>query len=240
MTARPTRPAPTPLTTLVALLLLAGTPAFADGALAQERHPSVTLRSMLDVDVYDSGFMGFEDVNVAFAPPSPGDAFIRVASADGRELGRFGFFDAYRNQAGVFARLQPENLAEYTVPTGDYVLEYHVDGALASRMPFSVEPHTVSDDPFAPGSTVRFTGPWQDFAYFTFDENQSQGVEAVELHFWAGASDLPPGAARGPVVATLTRNGEVIAHTKRRSGATLDHVWLRRHRMTLFQRVASL
>jgi len=196
-----------------------------------QNQPSVTLQSVLDMDVYESGFMGFDYTDVAFAPAGTAAASIRVLGGSGQQIAEFGYFPNYKVTAAVFGRLQPENHSEFTFQTGDYALEFVVNGTAATRVPFSVVAKSTSDDPFNPGSTVRFVGPWQKWAYFTFEE--SNDVLPASVTFWAGASDMPPGQIRGPILTKLKRNGEVVAHSKISTGM-LDHEWLRAHKTLLF------
>jgi hypothetical protein len=216
------------LSTIAISILLAVTAAPA--ASAQSK-PAVTLQSILNTDVYDSGFMGLDYTDVAFAPKNYSEAKVKVVDAAGRQLAEFGFFSGYKVTQSVFARLQPENMSEYTFKTGDYALEYSLNGETITRLPFSVVEKSTSDDPFNPGSTVKFVGPWQDWAYLTFAS--SNEAEPVSVTFWAGASDLAPGKIRGPFTVYLTRNGKIVAHSKRAAGM-LGHEWLRDYRLQLF------
>ncbi len=200
-------------------------------ARSEDQGPTVGLDSILNSDIYDNGFLGFSEYDLIFAPAGQVDAKVVVTNKSG-EVAQFGFFPDYRYSNGVFGKLRPQNHAETTLPAGDYAMEFYVSGDVATRVPFSVEAGAVSDDPFNPGSKVTFTGPWQDFAYFTFIPNRE--IETSNLSFWAGASDLPDGETRGAIFVKLTRNGKLVAHSKRNQG-TLDHNLLRRHTMMLFQ-----
>lgn len=217
-------------TASAALAVLAAT-LLPPATLQTERAPAITWRSMLSVDVYDSGFLAFKSPYIAFAPKQPGESSIVIRDAGGETLKTIGYyegrFDGWANRSGVFTSLQLENPAEYTFEAGDYVIEYHVAGQLATHLPFTVEPHTKSDDPFDPSETLRFVGPWQRFAYFTFDE-QDDGSELATLNLWAGASDLGHGESGVMVSAVVERDGETIARTKRQSGFFIDHRWMNR------------
>lgn len=222
---------------LAAAALVLAAPSPITAPAQEERAPAVTWRSALNVDVYESGFLGFSQPNVAFAPKQPGACSIVIREQGGEVLKSIGFyagrFDGWANRSGVFASLQPENPAEHTFEAGEYVIEYYIADQFATRVPFTVEPHTESDDPFDPASTLRFVGPWQHWAYFVFDE-QDDGSQIVEMSLWAGASDLGHGESGVPVSAVIERDGETVARTKRGNGFYIDHVWMKRRDAQIF------
>lgn len=198
---------------------------------AKESLPTVGLDSLLQTSIYDNGFMALSEYDLIFAPQSELDARAVIKSKN-KEVASFGFFPNYRYTQSVFGRMQPENHAEHQFTPGDYVLEFYVSGDLATRLPFEVVADEPSDDPFNPEQTMRFKGPWQDYAYFTFPAYKDEFTTNVS--FWGGSGDLPAGQTRAAVNVKLKRNGKLVAHSKLNQGM-LDHEMARRHVLTLFQ-----
>ncbi|MBI1392958.1 MAG: hypothetical protein GC152_09485 [Alphaproteobacteria bacterium] len=225
---------PAVMTTLGAMLSAGLSAVSATGAAAQERQPVVGWRGLLDVYIDETGFMALNPMDLTFAPPPPLDARMTVKSVDGGAVAEWSFYPDYINADAVFARMQPANPADHAFEVGDYVAETTVAGATASRMTFSVVSKSTSDDPFDPGETLTFEGPWQRFGYFTFTPYAKAAREAVELHFWAGLSDAPAGAARAPLRVEVMRNGEIIGHN-RKSVPTLGGAWMDRQAAPLFE-----
>ncbi|MFC2953221.1 hypothetical protein ACFOOP_14895 [Marinicaulis aureus] len=199
-------------------------------AAANSQGPTVGLDSILQTKIYYSGFLGFNEYDLIFAPPGQVDAKVVIKSKND-PVAEFGFFPDYRYREGVFARMQPVNHSEYTFTPGEYVMEFYVSGELATRTPFKVVADAPSGDAFNPEQTFRFVGPWQDFAYLTF--TPFKDTETVNFSFWAGSGDLSAGQTRAPVNAKLTRNGKLVAHSKVTQGM-LDHEMARRHTLLLF------
>ena len=196
-----------------------------------ESLPTIGLDSLLQTPIYDNGFMAINEYDLIFAPQGQLEARAVIKSKN-KEVASFGFFPDYRYTQSVFGKMQPENHAEHQFTPGDYVLELYVSGDLATRMPFEVVADAASGDPFNPEQTMRFKGPWQDYAYFTFPAYKDSF--STNVSFWAGSGDLPSGQTRAPVNGKLTRNGKLVAHSKLNQGM-LDHQMARRHVLTLFQ-----
>ncbi|WP_425408689.1 hypothetical protein [Hyphococcus sp.] len=204
------------------------------GAAAQtaaQTQPVFGFESILKTPIYDDGTIALTEYDLIFAPQGEVDASAVIKSGNDTAA-TFGFFPTYKFGQGVFGRLRAENHSTATLTPGNYKLDLYVSGALATSVPFNVVAGASSDDPFNPQSTVKFVGPWQEFAYFIFTPFQDS--EAVNVNFWAGASDLAPGVTRAPVQIKLSRNGKLVAHSKQTQGM-LDHELLRKHTLTLYQ-----
>lgn len=205
---------------------------------AQQSAPIVTWQSILDTPFYDTGLIAFREYDIAFAPAEPGPASFRVMRADGQKMGEFKFFDTYRYQKSVFAKQTVENLAELTLAPGRYALQFTVAGSAATQFVFSVEPHETSDDPFNPSSTVKFTGPWQQYAFFVFPNVRNfgtgQDLPALELHYWAGKQDKPSSMSNGALFVKLMKDGKMVAQSKR-TGGFMGNQALQNNKTLLFQ-----
>lgn len=178
--------------------------------------PSVTLQSVLDYQIYNNGGVRIDKTDLAFAPTAPLNAQLIVRTKAGEDVASWPFFDNYRVTEAVFGRMSTTGGAIQSFDVGEYAFDYVVDGAVATSIPFSVVPGTVSDDPFNPQSTVKFVGPWQQWAYLAPNTRGSDSAAAV--HFWAGSSDLPDGQTRAPFVVKVERDGVLIAHSNPRTG----------------------
>ncbi|MEM9704490.1 MAG: hypothetical protein AAF850_00280 [Pseudomonadota bacterium] len=186
-------------------------------AASQPYPPAIGLHSFMNYMIYDSGLMRIDFTDVAFAPPGPANARVIIRNADGSEAAAWPFYENYKARHAVFGRMAPNNQAIFTFTEGSYALDYEVAGKLATRIPFSVETKSVSDDPFNPGKKLKFTGPWQQWAYLA-PVSQNDATSAAAVHFWGGVSDFK-GVKRSPATyAKVLRNGALIAHSNRRTG----------------------
>lgn len=183
------------------------------GAARAQNAPAIEWRSMLNLYADDNGYLALENTDLVFAPAAQPDAAVVVKDGSGATITEWSFYPDYQNKAAVFARLQPENEASASFTPGSYSFEYLIDGAVVTRMDFEVKASTVSDDPFNPGSSIMFDGPWQDLGFFVFDETQNHGTHA-EFRFWAGRSDLGDDVKRTGLRVEIARNGEVVGHTR--------------------------
>lgn len=190
---------------------------------AAQQTPSVSLNSVLQYDVYEDGSMAIEITDLAFIPSSAPQMRVVVRKASGEKLATYRFYDDYRMQAAVFGRLTPDGGPVHQFAPGDYALDFTVRGKLVKSVPFAVEKASTSSDPFAPGSSYRFQGPWQKWAYLT--ENSAG---AASVYFWSGLNDLPQGVKRAPYIAKVFRDGKLIAHTSRRTGLIASD-WMKRY-----------
>ncbi len=185
-------------------------------AAAQGPKPAVTLDSVLNFFIYDSGLMRMHFTDVAFAPEGAVNASVAIRDGGGAEIASWSYYEDYRVRQAVFGRMSPNNQAQHTFAAGDYALEFVIAGETATRIPFSVETHSTSDDPFNPGTKLKFVGPWQKWAYLA--PNGQDADSAAAIHFWAGKSDFD-GDGRPPATyARVYRNGTLIAHSNPRTG----------------------
>jgi len=201
---------------------------FAATSLAAQNSPSVSLSSVMNYRIFENGNMRIGDTDIAFAPPDNPQMQVEIRSATGGQIASFPFYDTYRLQAAVFGRAVADGQATHQFAPGDYVLDYKVKGQLVTSVPFSVSKASSSDDPFAPGASYRFTGPWQKWAYIAPDRQRSG--EAASLFFWAGANDVDTSATGSrQFIAKLYRGNSLIGHSKRRSGIITNN-WMQRHK----------
>ncbi|MEZ5864957.1 MAG: hypothetical protein R3D25_13180 [Geminicoccaceae bacterium] len=144
-------------------------------------------------------------------------AEVALADEAGNVLGRFPFHDSYRFQDKVFARIGVVGPADVQLDTpGVYNIFFLVDGEIATRLPFVLKAASDGSDPFDPEKTWTVDGFWRQLGYMT-EQNSSAGP-APRFTFWTGGVDLPEGASGDGYVASLVRDGEVIAHSKRTTG----------------------
>ena len=185
-------------------------------AMAQNP-PTVSLQSVLDYDLFPTGMIRVENTDLIFAPPGSPDANVTIRTNDSASVASWDFSDSYINTTAVFARLRASGSAMHTLSVGDYSMDYSVGGNIITSIPFSVQQHSTSDDPFNPSSTLKFVGPWQNWAYITGrSPNDPDGTAYV--HFWAGSSDLPEGQRRAGFIIKLFRDGALIAQSNPRTG----------------------
>ncbi|MDJ0644045.1 MAG: hypothetical protein QNJ15_14620 [Erythrobacter sp.] len=184
------------------------------GAAAQN-NPSVSLNSFLQYDTYPNGSIAIEPTDLAFAPAKL-DARVVIRRAGGGKVAEHRFYEDYRMKAQVFGRMMPAQSPVEQLAPGDYVIEYYVGGKMVTAFAFSVERTSTSNDPFNPGSTYRFTGPWQQWAYLA--PHSGSANAAASVYFWGGTSDVPPNSRERAFTAKAYRNGTLIAHSNPRTG----------------------
>lgn len=182
---------------------------------AAQNEPAVSLNSFLQYDTYDNGSIAIEPTDLAFAPATL-NARVVIRKAEGGKVAEHKFYEDYRMRQAVFGRMMPAQSPVEQLAPGDYVIEYYVGGKLATAFSFSVQKTSTSSDPFAPGSTYRFVGPWQKWAYLA--PNLSNPDSAAAIYFWAGTNDLEPAARQKLYTAKAYRNGKLIAHSNPRTG----------------------
>ncbi|MEM6538260.1 MAG: hypothetical protein AAF668_11090 [Pseudomonadota bacterium] len=200
-------------------LLITGVTSPAAAQASGGNAPVVTLQSILNYLVYDNGNMKVEFTDLAFAPQGQVDAEIIIRTQSGNTLASYPYYPDYRQTSTVFARMTPNTNAFHSFEPGDYALDFKVSGALVTSFPFSVKVAATSDDPFNPGNTLKFEGPWQQWAFLTPNGKSDDPADsAAALHFWAGMSDVKPGSKRPSIIAKAYRNGTLIAHSNPRTG----------------------
>ena len=205
---------------LVRTLILAtlSAVAFAGPASAQNYAPAFDYESLLNTYFDDeSGLISFTGYTLAFAPEGPFKGAAAVVNAENTVVASFPFFEEVRVRNGVFAQVQVQGPADVTLTEpGIYNIVLLVNGQPATRLAFLLEQVSAGDDPFNPQKTYRFDGLWRKYAYFSTSTFKDRKIPILNL--WLGGVDLPEGAARGGFMATLYRDGETIAHSKRTQG----------------------
>lgn len=201
------------------------------GAQQATPQPTIGLDSFMKTTLYKNGGLYLTEYDLIFAPQG-GAQTKAVVKSKGKEVASFGFFPEYRYGQGVFGRLKAENHASATLAPGDYVMEFTVEGELATSVPFKVVADAASDDPFNPEQTVHFEGPWQQFAYLTFKPFKE--TETVNVNFWVSSSDIDSDKRSEPVSVKLKRNGKLVAHSRVTQGLVTNNEILRKNDLTLY------
>ena len=195
------------------LLALAGSFVSGVSVASAQNAPAFEWRSVLNMYADESGFVALEELDLVFAPPAPVNAHVVVKDAAGGQIAQWGIYPDHVSSQAVFARLRPDNAAEGSFTPGQYQFEFMVGGQLATRVPFEVKNASTSDDPFNPGTTLMFDGPWQDLGFFVFDETRD-GAQHAEFRFWAGRSDLGGVNGRTGLRVEIKRGGTVVGHSR--------------------------
>lgn len=187
---------------------------------AQASAPIIDYSSLLNLRVYDNGSALFETVDVVFAPDLPPSASLQILDGDGRTLQRHVFFASYQTRDKAFGRLQMDGHALWQAPApGNYALQIEIDGAVATRFPFTVLA-VASPDAFDAAQELRFDGPWRELGYL--QKRPYRDTELLDLVVWTGGLDLPGGAQRDLSIAWLRRGGETIGHSRETAGSIQD------------------
>jgi hypothetical protein len=186
-------------------------------AAAQSYPVTFGMQTAMETFFGEDGIVSFGEYDAAFVPPEGLVAEVALADEAGTVLGRFPFHDSYRFQDKVFARIGVVGPAEVQLDTaGVYNIFFLVDGEIATRLPFVLKAASDGSDPFDPEKTWTVDGFWRQLGYMT--ELNSSAGPAPRFTFWTGGVDLPEGATGDGYVASLVRDGEVIAHSKRTTG----------------------
>ena len=188
---------------------------FGAGAAAAQNNPSVSLNSFLQYPTYPNGSIAIQPTDLAFAPDRL-NARVVIRKASGGSVASHKFYEDYRMKAQVFGRMMPAQSPVEQLAPGDYVIEYYVSGKLVTAIPFSVQTDSVSNDPFNPGTSYKFMGPWQKWAYLAPHSGSANAAAAI--YFWGGKQDMPAGSRAGGFTAKVYRNGKLIAHSNPRTG----------------------
>jgi hypothetical protein len=215
------------LAALLTTLWVAATP-------AAEPTPAVTYDSFLNTDFYPNGSLMLSEFDLAFLPEGPANVQVAVVDAEGKNLGAHRFYPDARMTQGAIRRLQVEGTpqVQLTEP-GVYGIVVLVDSKPVSRFPFALKEVSKSDDPFNPSTTYGFVGMWERLAYF--GPETYQGRKVPELNLWLGGLDMSdPTTFRAPFMVLLRKDGEVIAHSKRRTNS-FQNGHYRKYRTLLYQ-----
>lgn len=169
----------------------------------------------------ESGLIRISDIDLAFAPEGEINAAVAVVNSDNTVIKSYKFYTEPRWREGVFARLTEVGPADITLTEpGVYNIVFLIDGKPVTRLPVVLEQTSEGDDPFDPKKTYRFYGLWQIYGYLTMSEWKDEPVP--ELNLWLGGKDLPEGKDKDMFTATLKRDGEAVAHSKRTQGYFSD------------------
>jgi len=198
-----------------ALLLSALSPL----AIAQRDLPAFDYQTVMETYFDDSsGLIAFRDYIVAFAPDEPFRGEVVVLDAAGEIVSRHAFSENYQSEAGVFAKVRAQGPADVQLSEpGIYQLIFLVDGQPVARLPVVLKQISAGDDPYNPQAKFAFDGYWRTHAFLT--ERSYNGDAVPELNLWLGGMDLMPDQRRGAFVATLYRDGDVVAHSQVRQGS---------------------
>jgi hypothetical protein len=199
---------------VLAMALLAG----AERAAAQSYPVTFSMQSIMEGFFGETGLVSFRDYDAAFVP-AEGElqAEVVLADADGAVLARHPFFDSYRMQTQVFARIGVVGPAEAQLSEpGIYNIFFLVDGEIATRMPFVLNAAGDGSDPFDPEKTYSYDGFWRQLGYMT--PPGTGGFQGPTFTFWTGGLDLADPENGEGFVAALYQGDEVLFHSKRTTG----------------------
>ena len=184
--------------------------------------PAFTYQSMLNTYFDDeSGMISIRDIDLAFAPDGEINAAVVVTDSNNTVVKSHKFYPDPRWRNGVFARLSEVGPADFQLTEpGVYNIIYLIDGKPVSRIPVVLEQTSAGDDPFDPQKTYRFYGMWQVYGFLTM--NIWKDEPYPELNLWLGGRDLPEGKNKEMFQASLKRDGQVLAHSKRTQGIFKD------------------
>jgi hypothetical protein len=169
----------------------------------------------------ESGLIRISNIDLAFAPEGEINAAVAVVNSDNTVVKSYKFYAEPRWRIGVFAHLSEVGPADITLTEpGVYNIVFLIDGKPVTRLPVVLEQTSEGDDPFDPKKTYRFFGFWQLYGYLTMSEWKDKPVP--ELNLWLGGKDLPEGKDKDTYTATLKRDGEAVAHSKRTQGHFKD------------------
>ncbi len=186
-------------------------------AAAQDYPVTFGMQTAMETYFGEDGIVSFGEYDAAFVPAEGLNAEVALADEAGNVLGRFPFHDSYRFQDKVFARIGVVGPADVQLDTpGIYNIFFLVDGEIATRLPFVLHEASDGSDPFDPEKTWTVDGFWRQLGYMT--ELNSSAGPAPRFTFWTGGVDLAEGATGDGYIASLVRDGEVIAHSKRTTG----------------------
>lgn len=190
----------------------------AAASAAAQQTPRITLQSILNTYIYETGLMRFEPIDIAFAPQNPAPVTLFIKKQSGETLATFGSYnDYYTARDKVFARQKLVNTAQINLTPGIYGLQFAVGGQAATQFLFKVDVNEVSDDPFNPKTTYKFIGPWQQYAYLLFPTMRNfktgEDPEVIELHFWAGKQDQPSTVKKGNIFGWIMKDDQLLAHS---------------------------
>ncbi len=99
----------------------------------------------------------------AYNPDSGAKLAHVIKKADGTVVDAQ-FYRGQKDRAPYWI-LHPGDIPEQPIESGDYVMEWYLEGDLFYEFPFTVEA-AEGDDPYNPEPRYFYDGPWDDYAYF--------------------------------------------------------------------------
>ncbi len=208
--------------------------ASAGSAGARQYAPALDYEHLLDT-YFDSqsGLISFQSARIIFAPEGKFKGQVAVLDASNKVLGHFTFYEDYKVKSGVYAMAMAKAPADITLTTpGVYTIAYLIDGKPATRLPVRLVQTSAGDDPFNPQKTFRYDGYWRTFALIRM--NKWKGDKWPEIYYWLGGADLPAGKNRASQIATLFRDGTIVAHSKRTMSDAIQPGHFRKVRNQLY------
>lgn len=206
------------LVALAATMLAAGTTA--KPALAQDYAPAVDFEDLMDSYFGDDdGYVSFGKYDLAFPPEGKARAIVGLVNAAGEVIAQYPIFEDYAIREGVFAKMAVQGPAgvQLTEP-GIYTIVFVFDGKPITRFPFALKQAGNGADPFAPDKTYAFDGYWRTLAYFTYGSFKDEPIPVLSV--WLGGPDMTdPTNHEEFFKASLHRDGELLAHSKRNTSA---------------------
>ncbi len=180
--------------------------------------PAVDFTSIMNGFFADeSGLVNFGDYRIAFAPDPPFNGMVAVLDAEGNIVGQHKFFEDYANREGVFAVIRSVKPADVQLTKpGLYTIVFVADNKPITRFLLRLEQTSAGEDAFDPVKKYRFDGYWRTRAHITLKEHKDESFP--EFTMWLGGKDLPEGKRGDMFVATLLRDGKVVAHSRRTTG----------------------
>ncbi len=148
--------------------------------------PAIVMASLLDAISLDSdeGNLGLNTVTTVFMPE--GSKMVTVVTDnEGTMLNQYtwkggkddGVFRDYRLSTSSHGNPNSFKLTE----EGEYVLVFAVDGEAIHTLPFSVDVGK-SSSLYKPGTVYRMDGPWEDYGYLSFKNDDDD--EALQFSLW--------------------------------------------------------
>ncbi|MCP4328389.1 MAG: hypothetical protein GY791_08135 [Alphaproteobacteria bacterium] len=187
-------------------------------AAAQQNAPAVIFESLMDSYFGDDdGYVSLGTYDLAFAPDGPAKALVGLVNANGDVLAQFPVYPDYKLREGVFARMQVVGPADIQLTEpGLYTLVFVFDGKPISRFPFLLKQTGDGADPYNPTKTYAFDGYWRTLAHITTGTYKDESIPLVTI--WLGGPDMAaPDTFQDFFMATLTRDGALVAHSKRQT-----------------------
>lgn len=165
----------------------------------------------------ESGLINFGDYRLAFAPEPPFNGMVAVLDSAGNILAQHKFYPDYPNREGVFAVIRSAKPADVQLTKpGLYTIVFVANDKPITRFLVRLEQTSAGEDAFDPEKKYRFDGYWRTRAHITLKEHK--GEPFPEFTMWLGGKDLPEGERGDLFIATLLRDGEIVAHSRRTTG----------------------